>query len=170
MRNLRWRPPNLSPVSSQWGTLSTWSWHIWPCLQQALSFFHCKLLQTVAAQRTTITASDIWLLECCMTWYLQRTWKEWVDIWHYRDKRWICTLAVIRKFLKNTNRTFNSGYNFQHIIYGLMKALELTLYLTAIHCPFFSSVNRGLRSQGGTTKPYTTTRKSERNCTSTWIS
>lgn len=67
VRNLHWRMGNLAPVSREWGSISTWSWHIWPCLQQALSPFHPKLLQTVAAQRTAITTLDIWLLECFMT-------------------------------------------------------------------------------------------------------
>ena len=31
-RSLYQRPGNLALVSREWGSTSTWSWHIWPCL------------------------------------------------------------------------------------------------------------------------------------------
>lgn len=58
-RNSRRRPGDLASMSREWGSVSPWSWHIRPSLQQASSPFHSKYLQAVAAQRTAITALDI---------------------------------------------------------------------------------------------------------------
>lgn len=131
----------------KWGSIA--NWYIWPCIWQALSLFHLKLLETGAAQREGITTLDIWLLECFMTFCLQRTWKEWIDILHYIVRGWISTLAVLRKFLNNTNRCLNWNYNFQHIIYGLTEILVLTSCLTAIHYPLLPLQTGAWGPQGG---------------------